>query len=505
MADGQQAYDLSSVAQDPGFINASAQDKIAYLSAHDADFAKASPKDKAGYLNHILGYDKPTDIEKAGATPGRLEAGNQVAAKILSGVGLPTSLSDFPRWGSHLFGIAPDSKPFWDSFTQAASNPTQRSLVNAVPFIGPSAVAAADEPTLLGKAASLTGTLTGATLGGELRPGYKAAKAELADAVRTPTNELSPKVNALSRIGTLAGGPQLADAFLPKRPEPPNFRGGAYEPPVEPVLGPDTPTRSQFSLSRKIATEANPPAPPELGSPENPGFYAKLPTRMPKPSASAGPLTPTIIRPSTTGEPLFSGSEGRAATWTNQDVQRLAAQGNREAIQQAVRRGMQLPANSRYVMGDPDFSRTIYNPRESTTFTPEGTPIRNRNNPIAQNPSSRALIAPAGSPYAPVESPEIGSPYGPANVGVSGNGYSPTGGNSGPYSPTEPYSPVNPQEALDMSARLGRDVTPEQVPDIRRRLEAERNVETGLAGDRTDTAGNIREAHRAKLEKKGVR
>ncbi|HET8924853.1 MAG TPA: hypothetical protein VFN26_17875 [Candidatus Acidoferrum sp.] len=53
-------------------------------------------------------------------------------------------------------------------------------------------------------------------------------------------------------------------------------------------------------------------------------------------------------------EPRFAGSEGRAATWTNEDVMRLARQGNREAIQQAVRRGMELPPGARYVMGDPD-------------------------------------------------------------------------------------------------------------------------------------------------------
>jgi hypothetical protein len=38
------------------------------------------------------------------------------------------------------------------------------------------------------------------------------------------------------------------------------------------------------------ARAALPPATPELGSPENPGFYAKLPTRMPRPELPAAPV-----------------------------------------------------------------------------------------------------------------------------------------------------------------------------------------------------------------------
>lgn len=61
--------------------------------------------------------------------------------------------------------------------------------------------------------------------------------------------------------------------------------------------------------------------------------------------------------------------------------------------------------------------------------------------------------------------------------------------------------PINPQEVEDMSRRLGRPVTAEELPEIRRRLEAERNVEAGLRGERRDVAGEIREEHRTKLER----
>src|SRR5437660_2588216 len=59
---------------------------------------------------------------------------------------------------------------------------------------------------------------------------------------------------------------------------------------------------------------------------------------------------------------------------------------------------------------------------------------------------------------------------------------------------------VNPQELQDVSQQLGRPVSEAELPDIRRRMEAERNVEEGLRGNRRDVAGEIREAHRATLE-----
>lgn len=83
---------------------------------------------------------------------------------------------------------------------------------------------------------------------------------------------------------------------------------------------------------------------------------------------------PKIVNPN--NAPKRIGNEGRAATWTNKRVMELARKGNREAIGQAILRGMELPENARYVMGDPDFESVTYNPRDVTLFTPEGTPLR---------------------------------------------------------------------------------------------------------------------------------
>lgn len=137
-----------------------------------------------------------------------------------------------------------------------------------------------------------------------------------------------------------------------------------------------------------------------LGSPEYPGPFSKIPNRLPSSmrgdpfSPQAAAETPPRVVPYSSGEPRFTGNEGRAATWTNEAVMRLASQGNREAISQAVRRGLELPPGARYVMGDPDFSRAIYNPREVTQFTPEGQPIRNVENPTQQAPRERIQVPP---------------------------------------------------------------------------------------------------------------
>lgn len=107
--------------------------------------------------------------------------------------------------------------------------------------------------------------------------------------------------------------------------------------------------------------------------------------------AQAEAAKPKIISP-TEGEPRRTGNEGRPATWTNEYILDEARKGNRDAITQAVLRGLPLPENARYVMGDPDASRAILNPREVTRFTPEGEPIRNKANAQTAEPTARIPI-----------------------------------------------------------------------------------------------------------------
>lgn len=129
-------------------------------------------------------------------------------------------------------------------------------------------------------------------------------------------------------------------------------------------------------------------------------WTAKLSDRMPQPPAEAG---------ANVGGGGMSGNEGRAATWDNKRVMELAKQGNREAIQQATRRGLKLPENARYVMGDQDMSRTVYNPRESTQLEGEGG-IRNMSKSA---PTSKARIVSSvgpGGPSTPREVVNFGGP-----------------------------------------------------------------------------------------------
>lgn len=293
---------------------------------------------------------------------------------------------------------------------------------------------------ILGEAAvPVAATLGGAALG-EALPRVRAG---LRDAAfkELPTNgpQLTKGANRVARAGgTLAGGGLGAATGIPGAGYAGGVAGFELGPTLmEKVLG--TPelgdVRNPGPFSKiPMRTKIAPPPEPPLGSPENPGWHSDIPKRMPKPALLAQPFeSPTeqplgaslpdtgefyehrgtdlmkrgaqqaavdraakpapqgIVSPSTgIGEPRMTGSEGRAATWTNERVMELAGKGNREAIQQAVRRGMELPPGARYVMGDPDFGRTVYNPRESTTFTPEGEPIRNLETP---EKSSRARIA----------------------------------------------------------------------------------------------------------------
>ncbi|MBZ5701019.1 MAG: hypothetical protein LAN84_04160 [Acidobacteriia bacterium] len=69
------------------------------------------------------------------------------------------------------------------------------------------------------------------------------------------------------------------------------------------------------------------------------------------------------------------------------------------------------------------------------------------------------------------------------------------------FEPLPEPQPINPQEVEDLSRQLGRPITAEEIPGIRRRQAAERNIEAGLRGEHRDVAGEIREEHRAKLER----
>src|SRR5262249_2333731 len=132
---------------------------------------------------------QPTQFEKdrAGdvAISNAVSEGNRLAGKALSSAGLPTSINDIGHWGKGLAGANPDSQPFWQPVKNAIANPTQENLVSAVPIAGPIAVNAARDVRggdYRGAAADIAGGLAPIAVGGQVKPGLTAARAELADA-----------------------------------------------------------------------------------------------------------------------------------------------------------------------------------------------------------------------------------------------------------------------------------------------------------------------------------
>jgi len=224
--------------------------------------------------------------------------------------------------------------------------------------------------------------------------------------VGTPTNP-GPFNKIPSKMPTVEESP--SELGSPENPGPFSKIPNRMPKPVTPPPNWETPTHGEIPL----------------GSPEYPGPLSKIPTRLPtnlrgdpfSPGASGTATIPRVV-PFDAGEPRMTGSEGRAATWTNEAVQRLASQGNREAIQQAVRRGMNLPPGARYVMGDPDFSRAVYNPRDVTQFTPEGQPIRNVENPFEPAPRERIQVPQQPQPREVTNAAtgEVTNPYAPPEV-----------------------------------------------------------------------------------------
>lgn len=123
----------------------------------------------------------------------------------------------------------------------------------------------------------------------------------------------------------------------------------------------------------------------QLGSESN----AAIKRKEAQDAAQKELLSSKIVTPQMgVNAPRMTGSEGRAATWTNEMVLSEAAKGNREAIQQVTRRGLPMPSGARYVMGDADYPRSVYNPRETTRMG--DTPVKNV---MAPEKSSRDLIA----------------------------------------------------------------------------------------------------------------
>lgn len=157
-----------------------------------------------------------------------------------------------------------------------------RTLYGVIPFMGPQMASAGTkigtgdvasglgESVGLGLAASSPAiaravpgavSATGEAIGSAIP---ETARTSMTNALTTPEGELKPLV----RTAAKAGGGLLGY--------------GAGEMLGHPLIGGFLGEQFGPELMRSIAGERAPVPGPELGTPENPGFYAKLPTRMPK-------------------------------------------------------------------------------------------------------------------------------------------------------------------------------------------------------------------------------
>lgn len=283
---------------------------------------------------------------------------------------------------------------------KTSSESVGHSVAAAIPLLGPWAASLGEQAGTgdVGGAAARGGSQF--ALGEAAKGVSKVARPIVGKAgdvagrtLRDETGNLRPVVHAASRglgawggsalgipgaeIAGMFSGPALMDALTPGR---------------EPTVAKAVPlTRSPYYTQNK----------------------AKLATQAKEAKAIMNPL-PKIVTPDEGASPRRIDSEGRPATWTGEDLDRLAAEGNRNAITQKVLRGKELGPNQRYVMGDPSMSNLEYSPREVTRFAPDGTPIRQggKVSPIAQplNRKQPALLpessgVPQGNPT-PYSGPE---------------------------------------------------------------------------------------------------
>lgn len=226
-------------------------------------------------------------------------------------------------------------------------------------------------------------------------------------------SSLKPGVKAVASVAKMVGGPEVVNAVVPEHPVKigPFSRLSSKIPVSEPE--PEvSPAEKEFEDTQYMTEKQ------EAALSENEKFdrKAKADALKAERDAARAAKTKVVIA----GEEEVSGarktgSEGRPATWPNAKVLELARHGNRDAITQIAERQLEMPENARYVMGDPDASRVIFNPREVTKFAPDSTAVRNVSNAVKERPSSGRRIQIVG------EQPEgktVESPQKPIDFGA---------------------------------------------------------------------------------------
>lgn len=369
--------------QDPDFIKAHPADQHGYLMATDQDYAKAAPQDQTAYLNHLweshppqapgsskqvspvvqntsnepLGPDAKPLAEPVPLPFSAAKSGVKDTLKFL-GRGLMGSTLGAAAGGTAMSPFGPEARK-WGAAVGGAGGGIMGGADMDIPGM-PKGLRNPTEPLPLPKGSSITG-------------GESVGKPITATPSATPTASTGPEATF-----------HIKPPSPPVRPAPDPVqlavrRGEAAKLPTrmpevkpEPVV-PQGPTR----VNPEDVGQVTPQGPTRV-NPEDLGLVTPQgPTKVNKGDIQAPqgeqPIGKVISPESDLNKPRV-GKEGRRATWTNEDAYRLARQGNRDAISTLVDRGLELPPNARYVMGDEDYTRAMKNVRDSTKMG--STPIR---------------------------------------------------------------------------------------------------------------------------------
>ena len=341
-------FDFSQLPKNETFKAMSLADKYGYLSHVSPTFQKMAPEDQQGYVQHLTGGPAPT-AATISAEPDKKgfagEAGtllkNQAAslaggpyaayqaytAARARGEGMGTSLT---RAAIPLVPGATEAmgaldtitgyKDRRDAYTPAVGKTAASAYSAIAPLVAPQV--GVDLPRM--EDAASRGD-TGAVVAGAAVPAAEAAasygaksagdalpsRAEIGTALRTPRGTLTPRVRAASAIGGGAVGGTIG-ALGGSSVGPYGTMGGL-------TSGAMIGSKAGIRLANLLIPDR---PPPELGTPENPGFMSKLPTTMPRPavtrSGKSFTLTtersiPTPASPIATQSPLSEFAERQAA------------------------------------------------------------------------------------------------------------------------------------------------------------------------------------------------
>ena len=297
---------LQQALQDKDFQSANRIDQHRYVSSIDPDYAKASPEDQMAYLNHVTGKPAPTTANNSVENPMRETTENSALSRGASGAweGVKALAPDLNP--AHMLqssvdvmtGVAPIKAAArgYQEYKQGrdTGQGVIGSLAGAVGSAAGLDTKGIRERALRGDYAGIAGEtlpLVAATALGAEAPRIKGIPAAASRILRDPETgriTLTPTSIAERMVPKLPG-PELGSPQNPGWVAPLPDRMPKVTPELGSAQNPGFMAKLPTRMPRVV------PQPAELGSPQNPGWVAPLPNRMPR------------IGPSGAGRPLLSG------------------------------------------------------------------------------------------------------------------------------------------------------------------------------------------------------